>query len=607
MMWTPNERKIQKSNNGIGTRLIRFEKNEISKISLSENLREYCLNTTIHGLKYAGTVSLSIVERGFFIVSFFLVVTLSIYFISNVYQKWQSTPIIIGLNPIATNIKDIPFPAVTICNMNQARRWAAERVKPNSLEQDVLNSICSLDGEFNTSSYVGKWSNVRKMLLSSTQPCDQMLQGCRYAQKIQKCMHMFQPVLTDEGLCCTFNSVDQAHMLQHEDKANAYIPEADNPFEPIEWTPEGGFVGSITNASFPRNIAGIGAHMGLTVVLDANVSDYYCSSTSSYGFKLLLHNPTETPKMADFASYVMVGTENRIIVTPRISDASFLIRKFVQGQRQCVFANEANLSYFKTYSRNNCEMECEARLIQENCGCVLYYMPKLTEDVKICSQADAHCYEEIRTSIAFTSNTSLMCTCLPGCFEISYAMDISTADLCVGKFQVREELLTQNDSYARHNVALVYIFFKDTYFRSFSKGELFGFTDFLSNIGGLLGLFLGFSIISVAEVLYFLTLRPYFAKRRERKSQAAAAPVIPRDHERDFHVFYNHVMPQKDTNGTLPQARYKSQTDGTTTTRDWPSELKLFITSRVAIATKWVENAFRLQEPKKVSTFPFYE
>lgn len=32
---------------------------------------------------------------------------------------------------------------------------------------------------------------------------------------------------------------------------------------------------------------------------------------------------------------------------------------------------------------------------------------------------------------------------------------------------------------------------------------------FLANIGGLLGLFMGFSVFSIIEVLYFLSIRPY--------------------------------------------------------------------------------------------------
>ncbi|XP_052565712.1 pickpocket protein 28 isoform X2 [Culex pipiens pallens] len=531
-MWAPSVGRPRKAFVNVPGRMIGPEKEKSKGVSLMENFQEYCLNTTIHGLRYIGTISLSLFERLYFSVSFVLVSMLSIYFITSVYQKWQSNPIIIGLNPIATHIRDIPFPAVTICNMNQARRAAAERMAPNSQEQSLLESICSLDGEFNvTNNFQGKWSVVKGLLLNATQPCHRMIVSCRYAQKVQKCMHMFSPVLTDEGLCCTFNSVDQSFMLRNYDAASDTDSSVGSPFEPIEWIPEGGYVGVMKNNSFPRPIAGPGVTMGLAVVLDANVSDYFCSSTSSSGFKLLLHNPTETPKMAEYASYVRVGTESRVVVKPKISDASYLIRKVSQDQRQCVFANEANLSYFRTYSRNNCEMECEARLILEFCGCVLYYMPKVQEDVKICRKADAACYEEIKASIAFTANTSLRCSCLPGCFEISYSMEITSANLCIGKFKINEKLITQTDAYARENIALLYIYFTETYFRSFTKGELVGFTDFVSNIGGLLGLFMGFSLISLAELLYFVTLRPLFARRRERKQrEVPGAPETATGH-----------------------------------------------------------------------------
>lgn len=39
------------------------------------------------------------------------------------------------------------------------------------------------------------------------------------------------------------------------------------------------------------------------------------------------------------------------------------------------------------------------------------------------------------------------------------------------------------------------------------RSELFGLTDFLANCGGLLGVFLGFSFLSLVEIFYFFTLR----------------------------------------------------------------------------------------------------
>jgi acid-sensing ion channel, other len=67
--------------------------------------------------------------RTFFSIAFLIVTMLSAYFISNVWQKYTETPVIIGLNPIATDLNAIPFPAVTICNMNQARKSIAQQME----------------------------------------------------------------------------------------------------------------------------------------------------------------------------------------------------------------------------------------------------------------------------------------------------------------------------------------------------------------------------------------------------------------------------------------------------------------------------------------------
>ncbi|CAG2068863.1 unnamed protein product, partial [Timema podura] len=59
----------------------------------------------------------------------------------------------------------------------------------------------------------------------------------------------------------------------------------------------------------------------------------------------------------------------------------------------------------------------------------------------------------------------------------------------------------------RKSMAEVHFFFTESQFLNFEKGELFGFIEFLSSTGGLLGLFMGFSFLSVVEALYFVSLR----------------------------------------------------------------------------------------------------
>ena len=42
------------------------------------------------------------------------------------------------------------------------------------------------------------------------------------------------------------------------------------------------------------------------------------------------------------------------------------------------------------------------------------------------------------------------------------------------------------------------------------RGELYTFIDFLANIGGLMGLCLGISTMSILEFIYFFTARLYY-------------------------------------------------------------------------------------------------
>ena len=56
--------------------------------------------------------------------------------------------------------------------------------------------------------------------------------------------------------------------------------------------------------------------------------------------------------------------------------------------------------------------------------------------------------------------------------------------------------------YAKENLAKIAIYLRDPYHISYIKDVKIQLTDFCGNIGGLLGLCLGFSIISFFELLF---------------------------------------------------------------------------------------------------------
>lgn len=91
--------------------------------------------------------------------------------------------------------------------------------------------------------------------------------------------------------------------------------------------------------------------------------------------QMLLHNPVETPKIADFSFSITPGEETRIIIRPRISYANPSIISIAQKKRKCFFMSERKLRYYRTYTQRNCILECEANYTKKLCNCVQYYMP----------------------------------------------------------------------------------------------------------------------------------------------------------------------------------------------------------------------------------------
>jgi hypothetical protein len=69
--------------------------------------------------------------------------------------------------------------------------------------------------------------------------------------------------------------------------------------------------------------------------------------------------------------------------------------------------------------------------------------------------------------------------------------------------------------------ASINIYFKTAYFTRLKRYEIYGFSDFLSSTGGIFGLFLGCSVISVIEILYHLLT--YCIKKCKKQSD-----VIPK-------------------------------------------------------------------------------
>jgi hypothetical protein len=70
------------------------------------------------------------------------------------------------------------------------------------------------------------------------------------------------------------------------------------------------------------------------------------------------------------------------------------------------------------------------------------------------------------------------------------------------------------------------IFFKDDDFLYSKRSELHSSTDFIANFGGILGLFLGVSILSLVEIVYFMAFRSIDEKTVKKSETRENQPNI---------------------------------------------------------------------------------
>ncbi|CAG4932747.1 unnamed protein product [Colias eurytheme] len=490
---------------------------------LTNDLREYLMTSTLHGLRYIGEKKLTWLERFFWLTAFVCSLICAGFFILNVYAKWSKSPMIVSINPEDMPLNKLPFPALTICNVNQAKKSVAERYVAygSSVDQKLLESLCSSQKDADLFEDIiaesADWDHTRSFLINVTQPCEEMLAICTWDSKPMNCQDLFNAQLTDEGLCCTFNVVHREMMFRNPRDLNDL--NITFPLPAVDWTPENGYPDNAPQDGFPWKPKGIGTDHGLTLILDANVPEYYCASTKSTGFKILLHNPTETPKIAKLGEIYGPGIEARVAIKPRILDAQAALKDIDVNKRFCLFSSEKDLVFYRTYTFKNCQMECEARRMLEICKCVLYFMPK-NKTTRICGKADAKCYNNMRNYIP-ADQTSSCDECLPACTELSYLERLSTAPLDKNLIMNYATSLQMSHNitaeYFTKNMLVIHFYFEDKTFLRFTKGEIFGLTEFLSNTGGLLGLCMGFSMMSAVELLYYVTLRALCVARQRNR------------------------------------------------------------------------------------------
>lgn len=501
-------------------------------------LQQFCENTSIHGLNHIFEDGSLLFERIVWFLVFLSGVCFSGYFCWQMWQKWEQSPLLTSVETHLYPLRNTFFPAVTICNVNkvsQRKLYGAILDNPKFVNvsyiklQSTLRYMTKLDRAINNEEELlrlGSYYEARNIsaldlfrILKKTAPsCSDMVLDCSWLGLTEPCMQYFSFLPTDDGICCTFNGGKYFDTILDLDSKPLH--------EPLQ-------------------VSGNGYRMGLTLVLDADLDDCSVTSGKFDGFKVLLHSPEEFPDVSLRGFVIGLGTETFVAVKATTSFyADEVARQVSPNKRQCYVEGEKKLKYFQRYSRSACSVECDTQMMEDRCHCRPFFF-KGDNQTKLCEINAYSCISEVYEDIHSRGDyCGEICNCLPPCSDTWYEPEISYASFPGRGFNrtrtfkrivARHNLNPgpETKEYLKSNVAMLHVYYKEQTGMRYRTDIRYGIEDFISAAGGLLGLGLGMSFISVIEIIYYLFYRRLFLWLRsnwpkyKQSSIKAPTPIVP--------------------------------------------------------------------------------
>ncbi|CAH1275636.1 unnamed protein product [Diabrotica balteata] len=505
---------------------------------------DYCEHSSIIGCNYVAEKR-SKTERFLWITLIAIAIALSIYFIMEQYYKYDENPFIVSFATRERPIYTIPFPAITICPFTKAdksifnytdvihRLWDKKPISNFEMQTtQYMTLLCDGDNDVDDIEDLllenDTFTNHYYDRLDEIDTLEKLVEefNCDFMGDFEDsfdCNEIFTPIILDGGICYTFNMLNREEIFRP--KVYQYNHSHQVKWEPkSSWSVDDGYSADSGKFAYPRRALQSGADNALQVTLFARVqdNDYICNS--DIGYSISVHLPSTIPQTKKDFFILPLDTNSQIILQPNLVTTSSTVKKYKIEDRQCFFSDERNLEYFVTYTQENCFLECLTNYTLQKCGCVNFFMPR-ENTTSICGNSRKDCLANAESEIKLVEINALLgkgkessCNCLPLCNQLKYQANTSRypwkwKELFRAHKKLRE-LMEYNETYIQKvHYSSLKIFFSSDQFLPSEKNELYGMFDFISNFGGLLGLFTGFSLLTAAEIVYYISIRLWCNKK----------------------------------------------------------------------------------------------
>lgn len=463
-----------------------------NKDQTSANMwREFVDNTTLHGIRYV------FMRRHVLIRLLWLVLLLSSggYYVFTVYRafnKYYSRPISTVLS--RRNLKEMDFPAVTICPLNLFARSKILMTDDNPLfTSSGLNiSACAVTSEVRGHRPCGlsllcccapipeeeALVLIPNCTIQYRQDLIAVMQTSGHQPSIEELYRNFSQNISEfAGTTCTFG------WQETECSAKDFVPMV-TPWG-MCYTFNSGIDGTV------KSVDTAGVSSGLTVILDTQTYEY-TQGKFSEGFKVLIHGQGE---YFDEWEGINVGPGQHAFIA--------LSQKRFENLEKPYATNctSKKLKTFPTYTPEGCVQECRAEKTINECKCRIPGYQDFPEIRACTSPEDDICSNEIDASI-----DEDICDCQVPCVQIRYNTEVSysrfpdtgTANsLIVAGYY-------DNVEYQRENLVMLQVGFKSLTYEMQKQEPAYDSNSLFGEIGGNMGLFLGCSLLTLCEFLDFL-------------------------------------------------------------------------------------------------------
>ncbi|XP_076455797.1 bile acid-sensitive ion channel-like [Babylonia areolata] len=499
------------------------------KPAVRDLLVYYARHSTMHGIP---SIVGSRLYRGRRIFWCCVVCVMAMLLVTVIY--WQMSdfyryPTVTSVN--VQYVDEDDFPAVTICDLNMFNKLFIEQL--DEATQQHMTYLTEISGIFHT---VGQ-RLLDKLLLNDSLPhssdpdADRIIVQSLFNATIamiekeggglqcswgdfywENCSVGLQTRVTDMGMCFT---VDTRKLVKNLDKAKRRTSNGNNASHTHGGG--GGAGGSGAGGGGGGGSGGGGttynphwgngnpvrnAIRGLSLVVSSSTEDVPYRLFHSEGFKVVLHDHREDP--LPMTRGFVIGTNCTVEVEINKQVRIGLAKPFLAfGTGTCVDVEKPGfvnpLKRYPFYTKEACETECFIDSVIKMCRCRHFLHPG---NETMCSlQTLRTCFRQAEANHYGGGTGRGGCACPMPCKQNIYSSGVSFANFRTTA--MFNDILKGSMPYG---VTSLHLYFPDPIVTTIEQVPVYSLEGLLGSIGGQVGLFMGFSLVTVAEMCELIFL-----------------------------------------------------------------------------------------------------